>query len=535
VHLINHLLLQLCVAAAIGVGAVKADAVFQHAVDVATTKKTTTAFLWVPPEARRIRGVLMAGMTLAERELVQDPQVRAVCATEQLAIVFVKAGLSAVDIQKTLDDLARSSGYAELSRVPLFFVGHSAGGPQAKAAATKFADRCFGVMQHRGGAPNWDPPLPAGVPALMMLGQFDEFGKSMMRDEAGRENWENGRDDLAKFRGADPGNLGSIVIEPGAGHFAWSDRNAAYFSLFLRKAAQARIPVASAHSTAPVRCKRVDPARGWLSDLTLKAPGQAPASYRQYPGDKTHTSWHFDRAMAEATVAYHKDLGKSDQFIRWTDPVTVEEGARFFFNQIAWIGDGSSFRVHPTYADSYPRTQPDGKGPRWSLAGRPVGHAATPIRVRAIGGPLVPSGEHTLEVRFSALAPATEPARGTFLAFNEGDAQFRYTEQVGLLRPGFVAPQSETTKLVFPSIGEIAAQMAPVLLAATSELAAPIRYYVAHGPATIVDGKLVLKEIPRRARWPLEVKVVAYQVVPGATPGVRAVITAEQTVRVRRR
>lgn len=208
----------MAVASCAGVVSPLSAAVFQYAVELPVKKGNAGAFLWIPPEAKQVRGVLMAGMTLAERELVKDPQIRKACAAEQVAIVFLTAGLGSVDIQLVLDELAKGCGYRELSVAPLFFVGHSAGGPQAKAAAAKFADRCFGVMQYRGGAPSWEPPLPPGIPTLMMLGQFDEFGKSMMRDENGRENWENGRDEMIKFRSLDPANVGSIVIEPGAGH-----------------------------------------------------------------------------------------------------------------------------------------------------------------------------------------------------------------------------------------------------------------------------------------------------------------------------
>jgi hypothetical protein len=47
---------------------------------------------------------------------------------------------------QVLNDLARVSGYRELPMAPLMFVGHSAGGPQAKALAIKTADRCFGLV-----------------------------------------------------------------------------------------------------------------------------------------------------------------------------------------------------------------------------------------------------------------------------------------------------------------------------------------------------------------------------------------------------
>ena len=50
----------------------------------------------------------------------------------------------------------------------------------------------------------------------MMLGQFDEFGKAMMRDDKGRENWENGRDEMVKFRSLDPANFKKMIVRAAA-------------------------------------------------------------------------------------------------------------------------------------------------------------------------------------------------------------------------------------------------------------------------------------------------------------------------------
>jgi hypothetical protein len=512
------------------------DVVFQYAISVPLKKGNATAFLWVPAQAKQVRGILMAGMTLAERELVKDPHIRKACEAEQLAIVFLTTGLGSVDIPQVLDEFAKVSGYRELSVAPLFFVGHSAGGPQAKAAAAKFADRCFGVMQYRGGAPSWEPPLPPGIPALMMLGQFDEFGKAMMRDDKGRENWENGRDEMIKFRSLDSANLGSIVIEPGAGHFAWSDRSARYFAIFLRKAAQARIPDWPIDAKSPVACKRIDPATGWLADLSIKTPGEhAPAAFNDYRGDKGRAAWHFDRETALATSSYHKGIGKKDQFIRWTDTYSVDAGARFFFNEIKWVKDGQTFTVHPVYAETYPKTQKDGKGPRWALAGKPVGHSQAPIHVRTVGGPFVAVGPHTFRMRFDALAPATGTGRGTFLAFSEGDAEYRYTEQVGMMPKGFATlTTGKDQKITFPPIGDLKADAAPVPLRATSDSGQPVEYYVARGPAIIEDGKLRLAEIPFRATYPLEIEIVAYQFGSALEPKVKTAAPVSQQVRIRK-
>jgi hypothetical protein len=477
----------------------------------------------------------MAGMTLMEREMARDSVIRRACADEQLAIVFLKCGLGRVDVQKVLDDFANVSGYGELSVAPLMFIGHSAGGPQAKAKAIEMAPRCFGVVQYRGGTPRSDPPVSPGLPCLMMIGQFDEFGGTM-RNEAGRENWEGGRDALAAFRAQDECNLASIVVEPGAGHFAWSGRNAPYLALFIRKAAQARIPAARPiDAREPIALRPMDHRDGWLTDLAaIDAPGKfPPAPYAKYRGDKSNAAWHFDREMAEATVAYHDGgFGKKDQFIRWKDPYWVDAGARFFFTKLTWVGDGQTFEVHPEYADIYP-SQYNGRGPRWPKAGQPVGHSDVPIRIKHVSGPVVVAGPRTFRMRYDALAPATDPGRVTFMAYGEGNADYRYTEQVGMMPRGFDGlKKGKEQTITFPSIGNLKADSAPVQLKATSDSGLPVEYHVACGPATVVDGKLVITEVPVRARFPIAVKVVAYQFGRAIEPLVKTATPVEQAIQI---
>jgi hypothetical protein len=444
-------------------------AVFQYTVPVETGKGQAPAFLWVPPEARQIRGVILSGMTLAEREMSKDPEVRKACAERQVAILFQKVGLGGPEKQqKVLDDFARVSGYRELSVAPLLFFGHSAGGPPAKALAIKLADRCFGVVQYRGGVPGGKDEaetVPPGIPSLMMVGQFDEFG-GVMRSETGRENpWESGIDGLIAFRSQGERRLGSIAVEPGAGHFAWSERNGAYLALFIRKAAQARIPDWPADAKAPVACKAIASGSGWLTSLALKTPGDAePAPEGAYKGDKTRAAWHFDEEMARATVAYHAGLGKKDQFIRWTDPVSIDAGARYFFTQPKWVGDGQTLEVHPVFRDAVPDTKAGGGQFRWHGAGQPAGRSTAPIQVKRVGGPLVPAGPHALRLACDALAPAGDSGRFTFMAFSVGDAEYRYTEQVGMVKgfSGFTKGKDQT--IAFPPVGPIKAGGGPVEL-----------------------------------------------------------------------
>jgi hypothetical protein len=511
-------------------------AVFQYSVPIETSKGEKAAFLWVPPGAGQVRGVVIGGMTLMEREFAKDECIRQACADQQLAIVFLKCGLGQANLQKVLGDLAKVSGYYELIVAPLMFIGHSAGGPQAKARAVEMQARCFGLVQYRGGVPTGKDPVPPGMPALMMVGQFDEFGRTM-RNETGRETWEGGRDAVVAFRKQDQRHLASIVVEPGAGHFAWSDRNASYLALFMRKAVEACIPVTwLMGGQEPIALKKVNHKTGWLTDLTIKTKSEFdPTPYEKYRGDKTRAAWHFDREMAEATIAYHAGrFGRKDQFIKWDDPYWVDAGTRFFFTRLKWVGDGQTFEVHPVYADVYP-SQYNGRGPRWPDAGKPVGHSTAPILVRQVSGPVVAAGSNTLRIQYDSLAPATEGSRVTFMAYSAGDKEYRYTELVGMMTRGFAGlKKGKVQTITFPPLPNLNVDSGPIELEATSDSGLPVEYYVAYGPATIVGGKLCITELPARAKFPIDVKVVAYQFGSGVEPLVKTAAPIEQTTQIRK-
>ena len=62
-------------------------AVFQYTVPVATEKGESAAFLWIPPETTHVRGAVVAGMTVMEREFAKDARIRHTCADQQSDIL----------------------------------------------------------------------------------------------------------------------------------------------------------------------------------------------------------------------------------------------------------------------------------------------------------------------------------------------------------------------------------------------------------------------------------------------------------------
>ena len=136
-------------------------------------------------------------------------------------------------------------------------------------------------------------------------------------------------------------------------------------------------------------------------------------------------------------------------------------------------------------------------------------------------------------MHFDELAPATESSRVTFTAYCEGDAEYRYTEQVGIMPRGFRGfTRGKEQSIAFPSIGDLKADAGPVSLAARSDCGLPVEYHIGYGPAVIEDGTLRIAEIPRRARFPIEVEVVAYQFGRGVEPLVKTATPVERTIRI---
>lgn len=525
-------------AAADADGAALIQPAFQFHSTVETKNKkgkvdSKEVFLWIPPTAERLRGAILCGETLMERDFVLDPRIRAVCAREKLALVYAKTGLRSFDIEALLKDLGAKSGYQELAVAPIMFVGHSAGGPQARHVAAEHPTRCFALLQYRGGAPSGEPVVAPGVFCLSIFGQFDEYWGTM-RNQDGSESWQRALPWVKDYRGKNPDNLATFLVEPGAGHFAWSDRNAVYVAKFIEKASRARIPESwPVDATEPVELLPVDAMAGWVTPLdTIRKGGTTASPAKDYDGDLAATNWHPDQEMAERTIAYHVAIdGKKDQFLKWEDPHWVDAGARFFFTDVKWVDDGQTFEVHPVFNDKV-SGQHNGQGPKWLNAGEAVGNGGTPIKVRPIKGPLKAVGPNKLRIQMDALSGGS-PAKATFLAYAEGNKEYRLTEIPGMLSRGFKGfNKGAKQEIAFAPLTDLPADADPVPLRATSSAELTVEFYVAYGPAFIQDGTLRVAGIPPRARFPIELKVVAWQFGRGIDPMVKTAPPVARTLKV---
>lgn len=515
-------------------------AVFQYSVAIKTIDgKDATAYLWIPPKADRIRGVLIGGQILMEEKFAQDPLIRDACAAEKLAIIFMaphpdgifdyQTKPSGELLQKVLDDLASASGYKEIAVAPLLPYGHSVGTIFASHVVYWKPDRCFGALLLKGGIyiPEGQPPAALlGVPILAIKGQFEEFGpgpSGVLRDFEDREAaWKSMRVTLLKLRATDDRYLLSLVVEPGASHFAWSSTVAPHVASFIRQAAEQRIPDWPIDAKTPVQCRTVEPASGALTDSQIGTSAVPAAPCAEFKGDRKRAFWHLNLDLARGSDTIHQTIGqRKPQFVTFADtangkPILVGHDLRLKL-PVNWTGP-DTFKVAGVFLDHAPDKYPKADGP--------VGHAPGPILFRAFAGAIEPAGPDTFRVSLNGIGRL----RADILAFHDGDSAYRHAEQQGRISLPEKLTLGRAQSIKFPRIGEIHAGVPPIALTATSDAGLKVRYYVESGPAVLDGDAIKLEQIPARASYPLTIKIVAYQYGSAIEPFVKTAEPITQSV-----
>jgi hypothetical protein len=268
---------------------------------------------WLPARCEYVRGVVVAHPMIAD--LATGPRFRRAAADESLGmVVFAPMATSGKEtiqrLDKLFDEWGQASNHPEIRGAAVFTGGLSASVLWSRNVAYGAPDRVFGTLHVAGGnlhqQMNDERKTLAGVPFIAMNGQFETCGpEGGIRPHLELETqWYLMGEQLLERRGADANNLMSLVVVPVKGHTAW---NQALAALFLRKAAQYRLPKEKRDGSTPARCVAIRPEDGWLTDRDVKHPKLDPAPYAKYKGDKSEAFWHFDKEMALAVTQYHKD------------------------------------------------------------------------------------------------------------------------------------------------------------------------------------------------------------------------------------
>ncbi|MCY3024020.1 MAG: hypothetical protein NTW87_34000 [Planctomycetota bacterium] len=477
-------------------------------------------FLWLPPQAKTIRGLLVGGQLGIELEIALDRSVRKACADSDVGIVYFVPHISGVfhywqegstDAQrwlKAFDDLARRSGHPELRRVPWITMGHSTAGIFCRNVAYWKPQRVAGIIHIKSGNFHQKEHLPpngslAGVPLIAINGQFETFGpEGGIRPELGRETqWVCVRRDIEQFKEKDSNHLMSMWLDLGGDHFHGSPELSDCAALFIRKTAQYRIPSRLPDGDNEVPCIPLKLEDGCLTDPDLYKSASPPAAYKDYAGDKLKAMWHYDKETAEANAQHHRNIGAhqclSNPVLTWLDE-----------------GDGWTFRATAEFLDVMPEKYGG------SVGNRRLGRPKTPFAFRCkINEPVTQVAPDT----FRVLRPVKAI---NIAAVHPGDDQYRATNRWGSIDVPTVKGQAQTIE--FPPVPELKANSDAQTLQAKASSGLPVYYEVEYGPVVVKDGKLMIADLPDNAPFPIECTVTAYQI--GRRVG--AAVTPAQPVSV---
>jgi hypothetical protein len=473
------------------------------------------AYLWIPEQCRRVRGVMLGLQNMKEQDLFEDPAIRLACAACNLAIVWIAPGTDQADalsidfktpvegareVAQILSDLAETSGYTEIKSAPILVAGHSAASPFVWGLGWQLPARVFAAIAYKGfylGAPD-------NLPLLHISSEWAEFGQ-----EWGNTWLRNDRPALQKMRRHSPNCLLGEFVDVGAGHFQWNPASAKIIALFIRKAVRSRLPE-SPPPDQPVTLLPVGPAAGCL----VRCDALGTSRFQAVPAgiwsaDAPSSYWYFDTEMAAAiNDLMAAGFEKKPEMIDFTDggtPVRLDKNG-FADIKPRMLADGVTFRVAAAYLDKSPTTN--------LFAGEALGHAASPILFRVSSGALKQTGPDTFRVWLgrNSVERQGPPWEPWVLAFNDGDQAFRGADRPAHIWISLRNHQGRPQSIAFPPIpDQVDGAQRPIQLAAKASSGLPVQYWLVSGPVELDGDQLRPQPIPPRAKFPIRVIVAAYQ------------------------
>jgi hypothetical protein len=489
------------------------------------------AFLWIPPNCKQVRAVVVGQNNMIEQGILEHPIFRKTLADENIAEVFIAPPFDFVfqfdkDAGERFNDmmkrLASVSGYSELELAVLVPLGHSACATFPWNFVAWNPGRTLAVLSVHGDAPltkltgsgrpnpDWGNRNIDGVPGLMVMAEY-EWGDVRLTP-------------ALDFRNKHPQTPLAMLAEPSNGHLNYSDDLVKYLAMFIHKAAQQRLPAKVPINQASV-LKPIDPAQGWLVERWhLNQPRTVkPAPFAKYSGDSKEAFWCFDKEVALATQNYLADQpGKLPQLLSITDGQTpVEKGCgEPVTPRFIPMEDGVTFHLKTSFLDVVSH---NGNAARWAYlpAGSPLGHATGggPIVLHKIVGPAIQTAPDTFAFSMNRVN-STEDRRYSDIwvwASHPGDAKYKSIVQQAMIR---VPPFTEGAEqhIAFPEIPDQKAGTKSIQLKATSDSGRKVYYYIREGPAEIEGDVLKFTKIPPRAKYPVKVTVVVWQLGSAGDP-----------------
>ena len=520
-------------------------AVWQWSVPVKSEKPENgpaRAWLWIPPNCEKVRGVVVAQHNMEEISILENPEFRAALAEMGFAEVWVapffdhlfRFDQGAGDtFNQMMNDLGDASGYSELKFAPVVPMGHSAAAswpyyfaawnPQRTLCALSVSGQ-WPYFRNKDWAPDiWGDRIIDFVPCLESMGEYEAA------NDWSREGlWE---------RQQHPKMPLSMLANPGQGHFAATGVKVEYLVLYLKKAVQYRMPKDWDGDSAP-KLIPIDPTKtGWLVDKWRRdQPPAAPAApINQYQGDPKQAFWFFDEELAKATEKYEAAArGLKPQLVGYQQDgkfVPQKETHLQVDLKFEPQADGVTFKLTGAFYDSVPPGS--SRLPGWTQlpTNAPLGHASGgAISIDPICGPVEKLDADTFAVRFqkeTLLKSNAWDYELVFAATHPGDAEYKPAVQQAHMFVPARNKQGAEQHITFPVIPDQKDGIKTLPLNATSDAGTSVCYFVREGPAEIDGNVLKFTPLPPRAKFPVKVTVVAWQYGRSAEPKVKTAAPVE--------
>lgn len=497
------------------------------------TNETPRAFLWIPPNCERVRGVVFGHHNMEEIGLFEHPVFRRTLAELNFAVVWVAPTFdrnfrfdqgAGEKFDRMMAELAAVSGYAELSAAPLVPCGHSAAASLPWYMAAWQPERIIAGVSFSGQLPYWSDPANAPhvtgisvdtVPGIISMGEYEAADDVMARG--------------IRLRAEHPQMPFSALGCPADGHFAMLDDKVELLALYVKKAAQHRLP--KNYSGGAVKLNPIDVTKtGWLAEryATYKNPSAPAAPVGEFKGAGANAFWYFDGELAMAVEAFQQKHRGQAALLGYVQDGQVVPQNKNTHQQVTLKflpqNDGVTFKLTGAFLD----TVPEGRPERWTKkqAGETVEVPQTkmPITIQRICGPVQKISADTWRVAFNR-ASFLGDGRGNetwFAAIWPGDGGFKRAVQQAMLPIPRRLSEGTAQQIVFPEIPNQKRDVKAVPLQALSDSGLPVGFFVREGPAELEGNTLKFTALPKRAKFPVKVTVGAYQFGRLAEPKIQS-------------
>jgi hypothetical protein len=496
------------------------------------------AFLWIAPDCKHVRGIVIGLQNMLETPLFERAAFRSACAANDLAIVMVYSGhdrapgdeksqhpnrsyldiflnpdfpkggeqpkLAGEDLQRVLDALANESGYAELSQAPLLPMGHSSAGSFVWHLYEWDPSRIFAMMPFKTGLKN---DGPSGIPIFDVNSEWFDYGNRSSNVSTKPSDFKAEQ----LLRHTLPDAEFGMYVDIGAGHCDVSDDSIPIVAQYLKTVTALRIPEHTKPGK-PVPLKPVDIRSGWLiAPADLGKAGVEPVAYDAWHGDPRDALWYPDHDFAEMVqthmIAQYAKNPQQMNFVKEDGSVPTSGGTFNFRPQ--FIDDLGTFQIEAKFIDELQDSDVYPPGTK-------LQHGNDPIFYRVNSGAVRQIGPNTFRIMPHAgpIVPQGNPWEPTLVAYCLGDNQFRPTERPAHVNVNIVNSRGEPQTIDFPSIPDQAIDSAsPIRLGATASSGLPVQYFVVSGPVRLRDDgeSLELVPLPVRMKTPARVLVGAFQ------------------------